>query len=414
MKALFVAESGVPPQYRTGPLAAHIDSFAAQLSEQGYACSTADDHLRLVAGLSRWLERHDVGVEDLDERKLVQFIEYRRQHQRLVCRSKLAVLRALLEHLRRSGAAPASAPAEQELSPLGRVEDGFRRYLKEERGLSPSTLLHQLPVARQFLVDRFGSGAILLEDLRPGDVTAFILRNARSRSPGRAKLMVGALRSFLRYLRVRGDIALDLAAVVPSVPDWRLAHLPKSIAPDEVERLLRAVDRSHPTGQRDYAVLLLLARLGLRAGEVVAMMLEDIDWEGGELLIRGKGGQQDRLPLLQDVGQALASYLREARPRCATRRVFVTMKAPRRGFAGPVAVCTIVRHALQLADLHPPRKGAHLLRHSLATGMLRHGASLAEIGEILRHRLPNTTQIYAKVDLDALRAIAPPWPGGAK
>jgi site-specific recombinase XerD len=227
-------------------------------------------------------------------------------------------------------------------------------------------------------------------------------------------LMVGALRSFLRYLRLRGDIALDLAEVVPSVPDWRLAHLPKSIAPDEVERLLRAVDRSHPTGQRDYAVLLLLARLGLRAGEVVAMTLEDIDWEGGELLIHSKGGQQDRLPLLQDVGQALASYLREARPRCATRRVFVTMKAPRRGFAGPGAVCTIVRHALQLADLHPPRKGAHLLRHSLATGMLRRGASLAEIGEILRHRLPNTTQIYAKVDLDALRAIAPPWPGGAK
>jgi len=158
---------------------------------------------------------------------------------------------------------------------------------------------------------------------------------------------------------------------------------------------------------------LLLARLGLRAGEVVGMTLDDIDWDAGELVVRGKGGRQDRLPLPRDVGQALATYVRHGRPPCASRRVFICAKAPRRGFTSSVAVCTIVRRALARAGLHPPSTGAHLLRHSLATEMLRRGASLAEIGEILRHRHPDTTAIYAKVDLRALRAVAPPWPGGA-
>jgi site-specific recombinase XerD len=159
--------------------------------------------------------------------------------------------------------------------------------------------------------------------------------------------------------------------------------------------------------------LLLLARLGLRAGEVVGMTLDDLDWEAGELLVRGKGGRQDRMPLPGDVGKALATYLRRGRPPCGSRRVFICARAPRRGFTSSVAVCTIVRRALARAGLHPPSTGAHLLRHTLATEMLRRGASLTEIGEILRHRHPDTTAIYAKVDLEALRAVAPPWPRGA-
>jgi len=203
-----------------------------------------------------------------------------------------------------------------------------------------------------------------------------------------------------------------LAASVPSVADWRLSELPKFLEPEQVERLLEACNRTTPEGRRDHAVLLLLARLGLRAGEVVHMELDDIDWENGAIMVRGKSRREDRLPLPTDVGEALAAYLAEARPRCPSRTVFLRLRAPRQGFRSSVAVCDIVRRALARAGLHPGRKGSHLLRHGLAVKMLRGGASLAEIGEILRHELPITTEIYAKVDVAALRALALPWQGG--
>ena len=196
------------------------------------------------------------------------------------------------------------------------------------------------------------------------------------------------------------------------VASWRLSQLPKSLPAAQVERLLACCDRSLPTGKRDYAILLLLARLGLRGGEVVAMTLEDLDWARGEMVVRGKGHRLERLPLPADVGAALACYLCDVRPVCATRRVFIRMQAPQQGLAR-TAICCIVRRALRRAGLNPEFKGAHLLRHSLATDLLRRGASLGEIGQLLRHRQPTTTQIYAKVDIAALRGIALPWPGGA-
>ena len=226
--------------------------------------------------------------------------------------------------------------------------------------------------------------------------------------------MVSALRSFFRFLLQQGEIATDLAACVPAVADWRLSTVPKYLGAEEVERLLSACDQRTRIGRRDYAILMLLARLGLRASEVVALELDDMDWRAGEIVVRGKGQRHDRLPLLQEVGEALASYLRQDRPRGSTRRVFVRMRAPIRGFAGPQTISTIVRRALQRADLKAPAKGvaAHLLRHSLATGMLRRGASMTEIAELLRHRnrSPSTTEIYAKVDLGGLRSLAQPWP----
>jgi integrase len=181
---------------------------------------------------------------------------------------------------------------------------------------------------------------------------------------------------------------------------------------EDVDYLLQSCDRCTPKGQRDYAILLLLARLGLRAGEVAALTLDDLDWEAGELLIRGKGARQDRLPLPIEVGEALVIYLRDSRPPSVTRQVFIRMRAPRRGFRGPHAISTIVRRALIRAGLNPTLKGAHLLRHSLATRLLQNGASLTEIGELLRHQHPETTQIYAKVDQMALTQLALPWPGG--
>jgi integrase/recombinase XerD len=224
--------------------------------------------------------------------------------------------------------------------------------------------------------------------------------------------MVTALRSFLRFLCQRGSIKTDLASALFGVAHWRLSHLPKSLPPDQVERLLRCCDRRTASGQRDYAILLLLARLGLRGGEVLAMTLDDLDWERGEILVRGKGQRFERLPLPKDVGTALVHYLRQVRPMCSTRKVFIRLKAPYRGLR-QTAICCVVRRALQRAELNPDFKGAHLLRHSLATKMLRRDASLGEIGQLRRHRQPTTTQIYAKVDIKALRGIALPWMGGA-
>jgi site-specific recombinase XerD len=224
--------------------------------------------------------------------------------------------------------------------------------------------------------------------------------------------MVTALRSFLRFIYQQGQTATDLSMCVPTVANWDLSELPKFLKPEEVDRLLQSCDKSSFIGQRDYAVLLLLARLGLRAGEVVHMVLEDIDWEAGELIIRGKSARQDRLPLLQDVGEALATYLCHGRPHCSSRRVFIRQLAPHKGFSSSTAIGDIIRRAFARAGLQRTHKGAHLLRHSLATQMLNQGASLNEIGEILRHQQPHTTEIYAKVNWVALRDLAQPWPGG--
>ena len=227
--------------------------------------------------------------------------------------------------------------------------------------------------------------------------------------------MTTAFRSFFRFLFQKGELQADLAAALPTVAIGGCPPYPSTLTPKEVERVLKACNRHTAVGRRDYAILLLLARLGLRAGEVVALHLEDIDWRAGEIIVRGKGLFHDRMPLPADVGEALASYLRRDRPSCQTRRLFVCMKAPRRGFAHSPTLTTIVRRALARAGLTPSFKGAHLLRHSLATSMLRSGATMGEIAEILRHRIAQHNEIYAKVDFHGLRSLAHPWPiGGAQ
>jgi len=299
-------------------------------------------------------------------------------------------------------------------SPLDRVEQNYARFLTQERGLVQTTLDNYLPVARRFLVSRFGSGKLRLAALRAHDVGEFILRDLAGYSPKRVQLATSALRSFLGHLYQTGQLATNLAGAVPTVSGRPLSGLPRFLEPAQVERLVNRCDRGCPAGQRDYAVLLLLARLGLRAGEVVQLRLEDINWAAGELLIRGKSARLDRLPLPADVGRALACYLKRGRPRCSSRRVLLRTKAPRQGFSGSAAVDGIVDRALSRAQLDPGQRGAHLLRHSLATRMLRGGASLTQIGQILRHQLLQTTEIYAKVDREALRKLAQPWPGGAR
>ena len=242
------------------------------------------------------------------------------------------------------------------------------------------------------------------------DVQDYLLASTRTLAPATAQLVATALRSFLRFLFLRGETTVDLARAVPAVRRWRQAKVPPYLCPAEVEQLLAACDRTTASGRRDYAILLLLARLGLRAGEVAAMELGDLRWRAGEIVIRGKGQVHQRLPLLPDVGAAVAQYVHDDRPQNACRSLFLRHDAPRIGL-GADAVGLIVRRALTRAGLHPPQRGSHLLRFSLATTMIRHGATLVEISEVLRHRSPETTEIYAKVDFAALRAVALPWTG---
>ncbi|HEX5073835.1 MAG TPA: site-specific integrase [Gemmatimonadaceae bacterium] len=389
-----------------GPLGPHLDSFTKHLVALGYARKTRGSQLSLVRTFDRWLVRHDHSLTDLDAGVVDAFL--RTVYGRLR-RGGKTTLSQVLTHLRTQGVIVARAPVVDD-SPRAQLERRYQRYLRAERGLVPTTVDTYLLFCRQFLTEQRGDAWSSLGTLSPSDIAAFVQRHARVGSVGRAQLMTTALRALCRFLFQTGEIAVDLSATVPTVPAWRLATLPRSLAADDVERLLTACDRQTPTGRRDYAILLLLARLGVRAGEVVALELDDLHWRTGEITIRGrKGLRHERFPLPEDVGDALATYVRD-RPPSETRRVFLCMRAPRRSFRGPGAVTTIVRRALARADLHPAVRGAHLLRHSLATQMLRHGASFVEIGAVLRHRAAGATEIYAKVDLESLRLVVQPWP----
>ncbi len=272
-----------------------------------------------------------------------------------------------------------------------------------------------LPVIRRFLCYLFREKTIRLKDLRTQSVIEFVLQDSSTRGRRASQSMTSVLRSFLNYLFQEGTTAINLALAIPSMPGWRLSELPRYLEKAQVEKLLQCCDRRRKVGKRDYAILLLLARLGLRAGEVAGLELEDIDWVAGELLIRGKANTVGRLPLLHDIGKAVADYLRKGRPNCSSRRVFVHCKAPFPGFSSPPnAVSGIVRRTLKRAGIKSRHQGAHQLRHSLATRLLRGGASLVQISHVLRHESPQSTEIYAKVDLNALRALAQPWPGGAQ
>lgn len=408
----FYKDPRTPERMREGPLGAHVDAFAQQLSDEGYAKASARYALQLVADLGRWLSRRRIIAAQLTGERLECYLEYRsrRRHRRS---GDAAILRRLLSLLLGKGIVAQGPPIER--TPAQRLAEEFRLYLEQERRLAPATVFHYLLFAERFLAQHFADGEVRLDRLRAADVVRFVQREAaRLHHPKRSKLMTTAVRSLLQYARYRGLIGIDLRSSVPTVASWSMASLPRALSSDEVQRLLAACDRHTALGRRNWAILLLLARLGLRAGEVVGLTLDDLDWEAGELCIRASGGNSDRLPIPRDVGAALADYLRHSRPACSSRRVFIRTRAPRRGFASSVAICSIVRRALERAGLDPAHKGAHLLRHSVATQMLRQGASLAEIGELLRHRCQQTTMIYAKVDLDLLRPLALPWPGGAQ
>jgi integrase/recombinase XerD len=397
---------GDPSRVRmTGPLERYAPGFVAVLLEAGYRPNAAAVQLRLLKHLSGWLEQEGIDPCELREPQLERF---RREHLARVASLRIGQrLVRLLGYLRSLGVVP---PADRPVrSTVEVLLDRFREYLLAERGVTAETARGYVDLVRPFVASRVREGGEPdLSGLTPAEVLGFVLAECRHRPQRSGKMLVTALRSLLGFLHVEGVIDRPLAQVVPSVAFWRLQGLPCGLDADQVQALLESCDPATVQGRRDLVILLLLVRLGMRRGEVARLRLDDIDWRAGELLVRGKGPRVERLPLPSDVGEALVAYLRSGRPADdRTRAVFMRVRAPR-GAMTAMGVTQVVVSASKRAGLGEVT--AHKLRHTAASELLRRGAPLREIGQLLRHRTELTTTIYAKVDRDRLRELALPWP----
>lgn len=395
-----------------GPLEPYAAGFAAELDRRGYTRSSAEQHVCVVAHLDRWMSAAGIEVSGLTGPVIERYLAERRAAGYVEYRSVRA-LAPLLGYLGPLGVLPVVQVVL--VGPVEELLGRYRDYLLAERGLTAGTAYGYVDCVRPFVAARARGDVLDLAGISAAEVTEFARTACAGRAVGSAKLIVTALRSLLRWLHLSGVAPESLATAVPSVAGWRLSGLPKGLEPAQLRRLLAACDRRTSTGRRDHAIVLLLARLGLRAGEVAALELDDIDWRHGEFAVRGKGNRAERLPLPADVGAAITAYLRRGRPTTAQgRSVFVRVRAPHRALTTG-GVTMVVFDAAQRAGLG--KIHAHRLRHTAATAMLRAGSPLAEVGQMLRHRSPLTTAIYAKVDRDALTVLARPWPveftGGA-
>jgi site-specific recombinase XerD len=397
----------IPDVCVTGPLAPCAPAFKSRLKESGYTQWTTAKELWLMLHLSSWLDKRHMTSGDLTSDQLDEYLRSRRAagYKSFCSRRSLAPLLELLTDL-------AVLPLERPVPPStaeAKLLASFQSYLLDERGVAPCTARAYVHRARRFLAGRADRGDV--SNISPGDVSRAVVTEAAAMSVVSAQYFVVALRSFLRFCFVEGLVESDLAAAALAVAGRRRSFLPKRMDKSDAEAVLRSCDRRHAVGRRDHAILTTLLRLGLRASEVAGLMLDDIDWRAAEIVVHGKGRRDDRLPLPADVGDAIVGYLHRGRPKTTTRReVFLRSRAPLAGL-GRQGVSSIVYRACARAGVAPV--GAHQLRHTLACDMVSAGVPLPEIGEVLRHRSLLSTAIYARVDVEALRGLAQPWPGSA-
>lgn len=390
---------------KPGRLGPHVDSYRTWLGRRGYTPQTVRNMLKDLGQVGRWMSGEGLEEAQLDEDVMVAFLAARRAagHRRVLGPRAMA---PLLSYLREAGVIPV---AKSPQTPLGVLLADYRTWLLQERGLAATTVLRYQNTAGRFLQQQAMSGEVFDPARLTGlDVNAFLLRECGRVSAGSAKGRVAELRSVLRFLYLRGATPLRLGAAVPPVGGWRLATLPPTMATADVQLLLDSCDRGTRVGVRNFAIMTLVARLGLRSVEVARLQLRDVDWRAGELIVRGKAHRRDRLPLPPEVGEALVAYLSGDRARQGATHLFLTCRAPR----GPIRadlVGDVVERACLRAGL--PRVGPHRLRHALAAELLRQGAGLVAISQVLRHQDLATTALYAKVDLSTLRRVAAPWPG---
>jgi integrase/recombinase XerD len=390
----------------SGPLQEFGPGFVGELERLGYSPIGATLQVRLMARVSSWMQAESLVPGGLSDEVVERFLAERRAagHRDYVTARAMA---PLLAYLRELGVVPSASPSR--LSTRAEMlGERFGRYLTVERGLAGGTVTGYVDAVKPFLAGLDEDG-LDLRELTAGRVTAFVVARCPGQSRGAAKMTVTALRSLLGFLHVEGLIGASLVGAVPSAASWRLSGLPRFLEADQARALLDSCNQQTVSGRRDLAILTLLLRLGLRAGEVAGLRLEDLDWRAGELVVVGKGRRSERLPLPVDAGEAITDYLRDGRPGSALdRTVFIRIKAPHRRLTtgGITQVVVAAGRRAGLGQIH-----AHRLRHTAATSMLRAGAPLHEIGQVLRHREPLSTAIYAKVDRAALSSLARPWPG---
>ena len=400
----------------TGPLSQHLPAFVTSLIDQRYAVVGVRAKAWCATAFDAWLASHGVELADVRDVHVDEFIR-RAYRPRSDCqapprRHQPFAVHQLLRYLRGQGLC-AAAPVVT--IPADALVASFEQFLRRERGLATATIRHYRMPTRDFLVHRFGKERIDLGALHAADVVGFVRDQSRRLLPRALKQVVSALRAFLRFAQYRGEVNEALISAVPAVAAWSTTPpLPRAISAEHARLAIESCNLSTAVGRRDRAVLLLLARLGLRGGEVITLLLEDIDWDAGLLCVRGKNGHPCLMPLPVDVGEAIAAYLQQGRPVSADRHLFLRARAPYRGLLhGSDGIGSLVRNALERAGIDAPHRGSHQFRHALAVRLLRDGASLPEIGEVLRHRSQLATSIYAKVDLAALRPLALPWPGSS-
>jgi site-specific recombinase XerD len=397
---------------RVGPFRDCVDLYTDRLRKDGYSKHSAAGSMKIIGDFIGWLTDGQFDCSDINEQLAARFLEARVRWHPLRAGDPAAIRRFILALREAQIIAPALPRA---LDPADQILEDFRTYLNHRRGLSPRSCDAYVRFTRPFLralaITRPGHFARLTQ----ADILGYVEQRARDVGAATAVAMCSRLRSFLRYLQVEGLIVNDLAACVPSIRKWRFTGLPTYLSATQLQQVFQSCDRNTATGRRDYAVLLLLARLGLRAQEVATLTLDEIDWRSGQLCIQGKGRQRATMPLPADVGAALAAYLREGRPVSDSRQIFLRAYSPYVGFPSAVGIWCIARRALNRAGVSGiSHRGAHVFRHTLASELLRSGATLTEIGQVLRHQHHDTTRIYAKVDLASLRNLSLPWPDGAQ
>jgi site-specific recombinase XerD len=408
----YLSRSRVFRRLKNGSYGQLIERYSTRLVNEGFGQECTWRSLSLVGDLMKWIESSRAKVTDIDERMVERYLR-NRGRKRPIHSVDRPALKRFLSVLREIGMI---APAEpSRITPQNQVFAEFSDYLQRERGLAPRSIARHLPVLRPFLCEVCPAGAKDLSNIDHADVARYVERHARDGSPNSGKVMCWSLRAFLRYLHHKGLNPIPLAGCVPLIRRWKLVNLPTYLSTEQVKKVLDGCDRTSAIGRRDYAILMMLAKLGLRANEVATLTLDDIDWRSGEMRIRAKGRQRVRMPIPPDVGAAAVAYLRDGRPKSSCRRFFLRTLAPHVGFASHGAITMIAKTALERAGIRGfAHQGAHLFRHSLATELLRSGATLSEIGQLLRHQRHDTTRIYAQVDIDTLRTLSLPWPGGVQ